>query len=116
MLVHFGIGTDAAALYFLQPLHGSQVNALLIDHYTAGVRTGDDLGAQLMGLFNGVDRYVSGTGNHDGFALQGVTPGLEHFLGEEHGAVTGRFGTGPATAPVQALASQYAGLIAVGHT
>jgi len=68
-----------------------------------------------MGLLDGVNGHVSGTGYHHFLAGNGVAPGLEHFLGEEHHAIACGFGTGPAAAPVQPLAGKHAGFVAVGN-
>src|SRR5690554_4783619 len=114
VFVELSVGADPATLHFLDALQGLQVDALLMDDNALGIGAGNDFGAQLVSFLDGVNGYVAGTRNHHGFAFQGVTTGFQHFVGEEHGAVTGGFGTGAAAAPVQALAGKYAGLVPVG--
>src|SRR5690606_22233852 len=62
----------------------------------------------------GVDRDVSGPGDDDLLALEGLAPLLEHLLREEDGAVSGRLGAHLRAAPGQALAGEDTGLVVVG--
>ena len=62
----------AAALDLLDLLEQLEVHTGLVDDVAGGVGEGDGDGAELLGLLDGVDRHVAGTGDDDLLALEGL--------------------------------------------
>jgi len=100
---------DALALDLLEALDEREVDAVLVVDEAVRVGHGDDLRAQLRGLFARVDGDVAGAGDHDGLALEALVRGLEHVVGKVAQAVAGGFGSREAAAVGEALAGQHAG-------
>ncbi len=113
-LVVFGIGTivfvlgQAGALDLLDLLDGIQIQTLGVINPAGGIAHSDNLGAQLHGLLRGVDSYVAGAGNGDGFAIQAVAVVLQHSVGEIQKAVTGGLSSYQRAAVGQALTGENA--------
>ena len=109
-----GVVGDAAAFHLLDLLQQSDIDARLVHDVTGGVGAGNDLPAELLNLLDGVDGHVPGTRDRDALAVEGVAAGLQHFLCECHDAVAGCLGANQRPTPVEALAGQHTGLVAVG--
>ena len=102
---------DTAAANFLDFLDNIQVDAVLVNDVTVGVRQSNNLCAQSSCLLGSVDCYVAGTGDNNGLALEGSTMILQHSVNQVAQAVTGSFGTSQGTTPLQALAGQNANVL-----
>ena len=125
--LHTGAGsvvTHAAVVVVLHIHQDGQLlwrEALFINDGAAGVRHGDDLGAQFHGLFDGVLGHIARAGHRHAHALEGLAAGLEHFVGKVHGAVARGFRADQRAAEAQALAGEHAGsvvgqlLVHAGH-
>ena len=109
-----GVVGDSAAFHLLDLLQQSDIDARLVHDVTGGVGAGNDLPAELLNLLDGVDGHVPGTRDRDALAVEGVAAGLQHFLCECHDAVAGCLGANQRPTPVEALAGQHTGLVAVG--
>src|SRR5690606_19483055 len=109
-----GVGGDALAAGQFDVLEQLEVDALLVDDVAARVGAGDDGAAELVDLLDGVDRHVPRSRDHDALAVEGLPPGLEDLVGDEHRAVAGGLGADLPAAPAEAFAGQDAGLVAVG--
>src|SRR5690606_22472655 len=109
-----GVGGDALAAGQFDVLEQLEGAALLVDDVAARVGAGDDGAAELVDLLDGVDRHVPRSRDHDALAVEGLPPGLEDLVGEEHRAVAGGLGADLRAAPAEAFAGQDAGLVAVG--
>src|SRR5690606_14946956 len=109
-----GVVGNALALDFLQALDSFEIDAVLVVQHAAGIGTGNHVCTELLEFFHRVDGDVAGAGNDAGFSFQVFTAHAQHFLGEIHGAVTGRFAAHQGAAPLRALAGNHTGFIAVG--
>src|ERR671919_368821 len=100
----------AAALLLPLPQH-LDVEALLVHHVARRVRAGDYPGAELLGLVDGVDGHVAGTGDDHPPPVQRLAPRRQHVADEEDAAVAGGLGPDRRATPSDALAGQGAGLV-----
>jgi hypothetical protein len=96
------------------PLQGVEPNARLVEHHRIRVRARDSFRAELLQLFDSIDRHVARFRHDARLALEVFAAHLQHFLEEEDGAIAGGFIAHPRTAPMWALARQHAGLVAIG--
>src|SRR5690606_30108728 len=99
------------------PIYGLEqldVDALLVDDEARRVGAGDHLRAQLDQLLDGVDGDVARAGHDADLAVQGLAPRGQHLADEVDRPVAGRLGAHQGAAPVDALAGEHAGLVAVG--
>src|SRR5690606_4828869 len=106
---------DALAPDLLELLDDGEVDAVRVVDAAAGVAAGDDLGAQLLELLHGVDRDVARAADPACAPGQRLPAGRQHLLREVHAAVARCFLAHPRAAPVEPLARQHPGLVAVGY-
>ena len=69
-----------------------------------------------MHLLDGIDGDVAGPGDRDALAVEVLAAGLQHLLGEGHGAVPRRLSAHQRTTPVEALAGEHTRLVAIGDS
>src|SRR4028119_2142816 len=81
----------------------------------AGVGAGDHLTAELLYLLDRVDCHVAGARDYARLSLKGLVKGLQHLPHEVGAAVSGSFETDWGAPPVDLLAGEGAGLVAVGN-
>ena len=105
---------DACPLHLLDLLEQGDVNTLLVNDITAGVRAGHDGGAEGLRLLHSMDGDISRSGDGDPHAVKILASLLQHSLGEEHHAVAGGLGTHQGTTPGETLAGEHTGLVAIG--
>ena len=104
---------DAAAAHFLDLLHESQVDAVLVIYIAVGIGACHNLGTEFLSLLNSISSNVAGAGDNNGLILVVKTCISQHQLGEIQEAIAGSLGTGQAAAVVQALAGQHACIISI---
>ena len=78
-------------LDFFDFLECCHVNAIGIIDPAGGIGTGDDLCAQLMSLFDGIDRNIAGAGYADSLACDRLAMALQHLINNVEQAVAGGF-------------------------
>ncbi len=106
----FGVFLDASALDFFDVLHDVELDAVRVIDVSVRVGHGDDFRAKGLRLFASVDGDVSGTGDDDRLAFEGIVLHLlQHFAGEVAEAVARRFGARERTAVGKTLAGENAG-------
>src|SRR5690606_12556825 len=103
-----GVVGDAAAVDLLDVLEEVEVDALLVDDVTAGVRHGDHVRAELLGLLHRVDRDVTRTGHHDLLPVEVLAAAPQHLRREHDVAVAGRLRAARGSAPQLALPGAHA--------
>jgi len=112
-----GIIADAAILTVLH-IHQDREflgrKAIFIDDRSARIGCRHHLGAKLHGLLDGVLRDVARARNRDPLPFQRFAGVQQHFLGEIHRAVSGRFRADQRAAETQALAGENA-VCAIGE-
>ena len=105
---------DASPFDLLDLLEQVEVDAVRVVHHAVAVGARDDPGAELMGLLDGVQGHVARARDQSGHAVQVAAARPQHLAQEERRAVPGGLGAHPRPAPLDALAGQHAGLVAVG--
>src|SRR5690606_18445638 len=103
------------ALDLLDLVEELEVDAVGVVDRPGGVGAADDDAAELVDLLDGEVRHVAGARDQHPGAVEAAAAGGEHVLGEEDGAVARGLGAHDRAAPVQTLAGDDAGLVAVGH-
>ena len=110
MVLGFGVSLhvllDAATAHLLDFLHSVQVNAVLVVHIAVGVGAGHDLGAEGLGLFDGIGGHVAGAGDYQHLVLQVDALGIQHILHEVEEAIARSLGTSQAAPVIHALAGE----------
>ena len=104
----FGVFHNAGTLDFFDFLENVEVNAVRVIDIARGIARGDDLCAERLRLFNRINRHVAGAGNHNGFAFKRIAVLFEHFIGQIHKTVAGRFGSRKRTAVGKPFAGKHA--------
>ncbi|GBC86867.1 hypothetical protein HRbin12_00866 [bacterium HR12] len=103
---------DPPALHVLELHHERELLAVdargVVDE-AVRIRERDRLRPVVEELLHRVLGHVPAAGDEADLALQRLAAGLEHLLGEVHGAVAGGLGPDQRAAPVDALAGQHAG-------
>jgi len=103
------VGLYPVPLDLLDLLEGPVVDSVVVLDVSVGVGDGDDLGSQLGGLLAGVDGDVSGSGDDDLLALEGLSVGLQHLVGEVAQPVSGGLGPGEGSAGSDGLSGEDSG-------
>src|SRR5690606_27761361 len=104
---------DAPAPDLLELLQQVEVDAVGVVDAPARVAAGHHLGAELLQLLDGVDGHVPRAAHHAGAPLERLAASGHHLLREVDTAVAGGLLAHAGAAPVEALAGQDAGLVAV---
>src|SRR5699024_9069899 len=110
-----GVLVDAAALDLLDLLQQLEVDAVLVDDVSRGVRRGHGHPAELGDLLDRVQGDVPRAGDDHTAAVHGGAAGPQHRVGEDRRAVTGGLLAHEGAAPVQALAGEHPRLVAIGQ-
>src|SRR5699024_9075459 len=110
-----GVLVDAAALDLLDLLQQLEVDAVLVDDVSRGVRRGHGHPAELGDLLDRVQGDVPRAGDDHTATVHGGAAGPQHLVGEDRRAVTGGLLTHEGAAPVQALAGEHPRLVAIGQ-
>src|SRR5699024_801660 len=110
-----GVLVDAAALDLLDLLQQLEVDAVLVDDVSRGVRRGHGHPAELADLLARVQGDGPRAGDDPAAAVRGGAAGPPQLVGADRRAVTGGLLTHEGAAPVQALAGEHPRLVAIGQ-
>src|SRR5690606_7689421 len=88
---------------------------VLVDDVAVGIRAGDDLAAELLNLFDRIDRDIAGARDDDTLALEVHAPRREHALHEVGRAIACRLRPRARSAIRQRLAGEDTGLVSIGQ-